>query len=92
MADGIEMQFGEMESAIGDLNTAVVDIISRKGDMIRTVNTLCESWKSAASDRHREEFDSVGKSIDKLSEMAQELIQSVTNYNADMHQIEDNYS
>lgn len=92
MADGIQMKYDEMDRVSNELRTIVSDIISNKNSMINKVEYLCESWDSKASQTHREEFQTVGSSIDKLTEMVEELISSIEHYRADMEALDTSYS
>lgn len=92
MAVGIQMKYDEMDRASNELRTIVSDIISNKNSMINKVEYLCESWESDASQSHREEFQAVGRNIDKLTEMVEELISSIEHYRADMEALDTSYS
>lgn len=92
MADGIEMTYSQMDEASRQLLSIVEEIKSNKQSMIEQVNFLCETWRSAASVRHQEEFETVGKSIDQLSDMANELINSIKHYRADMEELDNSYA
>ena len=92
MADGIQMKYDDMDRVSGELTSIVAEIVSNKGEMINKVEYLCETWNSAASQRHREEFESVGRNVDKLTDMAEELINSIKQYRADMEALDTSYS
>ena len=92
MADGIKMSYSDMDSISDELHAIVDEIIDNKGRMITKVNTLCDSWESAASQRHQDEFQNVAGNIDKLTEMVDELITSIKNYRADMEALDNSYS
>lgn len=92
MADGIEMKYQAMDEASQQLMTIVEEIKSSKQSMIEKVNFLCETWRSEASVRHQEEFEAVGKSIDQLSDMANELTESIKRYRADMEELDHSYT
>ncbi len=92
MADGIQMKYDAMDQASNDLTSIVSEIIANKNNMISKVDYLCETWNSAASQRHREEFETVSKNIDSLTGMVEELITSIRNYRADMEQLDQSYS
>lgn len=92
MADGIQMKYDDMDRVSEELTSIVSEIITNKGAMINKVEYLCETWNSAASQRHRDEFDAVGSNIDKLTEMVEELISSIKHYRADMEALDTSYS
>ncbi len=92
MADGIKMRYEDMERSCNDLERIVSEIVNNKTTMINKVNELCETWNSKASERHQEEFQSVGANIDKLTEMVSELTNNIKRYTADMNQLDDSYA
>lgn len=92
MADGIRMSYSEMDAISDELHTIVDEIITNKEQMLSKVNTLCESWDSAASQRHQDEFANVAGNVDKLTDMVNELITSIKNYRADMEELDNSYS
>ncbi len=92
MADGIKMSYSEMDAISDELHTIVDEIITNKEQMLSKVNTLCESWDSAASQRHQDEFTNVAGNVDKLTDMVNELITSIKNYRADMEELDNSYS
>ncbi|MDE6389506.1 MAG: WXG100 family type VII secretion target [Lachnospiraceae bacterium] len=92
MADGIKMSYSEMDAISDELHTIVDEIITNKEQMLSKVNTLCDSWDSAASQRHQDEFTNVAGNVDKLTDMVNELITSIKNYRADMEELDNSYS
>lgn len=92
MAGGIEMEYDAMDQAGRELQAIVAEIVQNKGDMMSKVEELCTSWNSAASERHREDFDSVAKNIENLTGMAEELIDSIKRYRQDMEQLDQSYA
>ena len=92
MADGIKMSYSEMDAISDELHTIVDEIITNTEQMLSKVNTLCESWDSAASQRHLDEFTNVAGNVDKLTDMVNELITSIKNYRADMEELDNSYS
>ncbi len=84
MADGIQIKYDDMDRVSEELTSIVAEMMSNKGSMISKVEYLCETWNSAASQRHRDEFEAVGKNIDKLTELAEDLISSIKHYRADI--------
>lgn len=92
MAAGIQMQYETMDQVCNELKSIVSEIITNKDNMQSKVEFLCETWNSAASERHRSEFATVGDNINKLTDMVEELITSIKNYRADMEQLDQSYS
>ena len=88
MAGGINMTYEIMDQVSSELTAIVSEIVTNKSTMMAKVNYLCESWESAASERHREEFETVGKNIDNLTSMADELVNSIKKYRADMEELD----
>ncbi|MBO5209680.1 MAG: WXG100 family type VII secretion target [Lachnospiraceae bacterium] len=92
MAGGIAMTYEIMDQTCTDLTNIVTEIISDKANMMEKVNSLCETWESAASERHLEDFQTVCSNIDTLTELADELISSVKQYRADMEELDQSYA
>lgn len=92
MAGGITMTYDVMDQVSNELTSVVNEIVTNKGTMMEKVNYLCESWQSEASQRHQEEFLAVGKNIDTLTQLADELVSSIRKYRADMEQLDQSYA
>lgn len=92
MAGGITMTYEIMDQVCNELTSIVSEIVTNKATMMEKVNYLCESWESAASQRHQEEFMAVGKSIDSLTQLAEELVTSIKQYRADMEDLDQSYA
>lgn len=92
MASGIVMSYESMDLICNELTTVVGKLVEDKAEMMTKVNSLCESWNSLASEKHQDEFATVGTSIDNLTNMADELISSVKKYRADMEALDQSYS
>ena len=92
MAGGINMTYEIMDQVSSELTAIVSEIVTNKSTMMEKVNYLCESWESAASESHREEFETVGKNIDNLTSMADELVNSIKKYRADMEELDNSYA
>lgn len=92
MAGGITMTYEIMDQVSNELTSIVSEIVTNKATMMEKVNYLCESWESAASQTHQEEFMAVGKSIDSLTQLADELVSSIKKYRADMEQLDQSYA
>lgn len=92
MADGIAMTYDIMDQVSKELTTIVGEIVTNKGTMMEKVNYLCESWKSSASQTHQDHFTEVGNKIDTLTQLAEELVSSITRYRAEMEQLDQSYA
>ncbi|MCH5258797.1 MAG: hypothetical protein J1F18_03535 [Lachnospiraceae bacterium] len=92
MADGISMKYDIMDSVCNELTAIVGEMVSNKETMMDKVNYMCETWVSEASQNNQEEFAAVGKQIDTLSSLAEELIANVKNYRADMEALDHSYA
>lgn len=86
------MSYESMDQICNELTSVVSKMVEDKAEMMAKVNSLCEAWASAASDRHQEDFATVGTSIDNLTNMADELISSVKKYRADMEALDQSYT
>lgn len=92
MAGGITMTYDVMDQVSNELTSIVNEIVTNKATMMEKVNYLCESWQSEASMRHQEEFLAVGKNIDTLTQLADDLVSSIRKYRADMEQLDQSYA
>ncbi|MCM1267229.1 MAG: WXG100 family type VII secretion target [Bacteroidales bacterium] len=92
MANGIAVTYDIMDQVSNELTSIVNEIVTNKATMMEKVNYLCETWQSEASRTHQEEFMSVGKNIDTLTQLADELVSSIKKYRADMEQLDQSYA
>lgn len=92
MANGIAVTYDVMDQMSNELTSIVSEIVTNKATMMEKVNYLCESWQSEASQRHQDEFLAVGKNIDTLTQLADELVSSIRKYRADMEQLDQSYA
>ena len=92
MYDGISMSYEVMDQTCTELQTIVSEIVTYKGNMMTKVENLCDSWKSAASEKHRQDFEEVGKQVERLTQLADELVSSIKQYRADMEELDNRYA
>lgn len=92
MHDGISMSYGAMDQTCSELTAIVREIIEYKKNMMTKVDSLCDTWKSAASEKHREDFMEVEKQIDLLTDLAEQLVSSVKQYREDMAELDSRYA
>ncbi len=92
MTNGLNMDYGDMGECCTLIARIAEEILQQKNDMISKVQTLCDSWEAEASPIYREDFETVGKQIDSISELVNSLTTSITNYIADMQQVDGSYA
>ena len=92
MSNGLSMNYTDMETYCGEIESIAMDIFDSKANLISKVNTLCEAWDSLSSPVYQERFAAVGTEIDKIGELVNDLTHSIRNYINDMNQLDQSYA
>lgn len=92
MANRLAMDYSQMHDNCNLLKEIAQNILADKSEMISKVNSLCESWDSAASPVYQDDFATVATQIDKIEEMVTSLTNSIEDYIADMQALDDSYA
>lgn len=92
MAISLKMQPDEMRTNCSDLGTIAEELLDKKNDLVNKAYTLCDNWESDSSPVYREDFETIGKQIDSISELVTSLTTSIENYITDMEQVDASYA
>lgn len=91
-AESLRMSYGDMEAEIAKLQSYAEDFERITGSMTSSVTTLCDGWVSKSTETYRQDYDTLAKNFTQTLEVVRELIQSTSDYIADMQAVDSAYS
>ena len=81
-----------MQAEIAKLTQYAEEFESTTGSMTASVGRLCDGWVSASTETYREDYTALANNFSQTLEVVRSLIQSTSDYIADMQAVDNNYS
>lgn len=92
MADSLRMSYEEMQAEINRLTQYAAEFENITHSMTTSVDTLCDGWTSQSTEAYRSDYNALAKNFSDTLEVVRSLIQSTSNYIADMQAVDASYS
>lgn len=92
MADSLKMSYEDMQAEITKLTQYANDFEETTTSMTTSVGTLCDGWTSASTETYREDYTALATNFSQTLEVVRSLIQSTSDYIADMQAVDQSYS
>lgn len=91
-ADSLKMSYDDMQAEIAKLTQYANEFEETTTSMTTSVATLCDGWTSASTEAYREDYTALANNFTQTLEVVRSLIQSTSDYIADMQAVDQNYS
>lgn len=91
-ANALKMSYESMQAELTKLSQYAEEFEAVTGSMTASVNALCEGWVSKSTETYREDYTVLTNSFTHTLEVVRELIQSTSDYIADMQAVDSAYS
>lgn len=91
-AGGLKMSYEDMQAELAKLSQYAEEFEATANRMTASVNTLCDGWESESTEAYRQDYTSLTQNFTQTLEVVRELIQSTSNYIADMQAVDSSYS
>lgn len=91
-ADSLRMSYDDMQAEIDKLTKCAGDFEDITSSMSASVMALCDGWISQSTEAYREDYTALAKNFSDTVEVVRSLIQSTSNYIADMQAVDANYA
>lgn len=91
-ADSLKMSYEDMQAQITSLTQYADEFEELTASMTASVNQLCDGWTSASTETYREDYTALANNFSQTLEVVRSLIQSTSDYIADMQAVDQNYS
>ena len=91
-ADSLKMSYEEMQAELAKLSQYAEEFDAVTKSMTTSVNALCEGWVSQSTETYREGYTALTNNFTDTLEIVRELIQSTSDYIADMQAVDSSYS
>lgn len=91
-ADSLKMSYEDMQAEIAKLTQYAEEFEATTNSMTSSVTTLCDGWTSASTETYREDYTSLANNFSQTLEVVRSLIQSTSDYIADMQAVDSAYS
>lgn len=92
MADSLRMSYEDMQAEINKLTSLVDTFEQTTTSMTASVGMLCDGWISASTEAYRTDYTALTSNFTQTIEVVRQLIQSTSNYIADMQMVDQAYS
>lgn len=90
--DALKMSYDDMQAELTKLSQYAEEFDAVTRSMTSSVNTLCEGWVSESTETYRQDYTALTNNFVQTLEVVRELIQSTSNYIADMQAVDSAYS
>lgn len=90
--DSLRMSYDDMQAEINKLTQCASDFESITSSMTTSVTTLCDGWTSQSTETYRDDYTALANNFTQTLEVVRSLIQSTSNYIADMQAVDANYA
>lgn len=91
-AESLKMSFEDMQAEITKLTQYANEFENATTSMTTSVAALCDGWTSESTEVYREDYTALSNNFSQTLEVVRELIQSTSNYIADMQAVDTAYS
>ena len=91
-AESLKMSYDDMQAEITKLTQYATEFETTTKSMTASVAALCDGWVSASTEAYREDYTALSNNFSQTLEVVRELIQSTSNYIADMQAVDSAYS
>lgn len=91
-AESLRMSYDDMQAEISKLQSLANQFEETTGAMTASVATLCDGWVSKSTEAYRGDYNALARNFTHTLEVVRELIQSTSNYIADMQAVDSAYS
>lgn len=91
-ADSLKMSYEDMQAEIAKLSQYAEEFEATTNSMTASVSTLCDGWTSASTETYREDYTALANNFSQTLEVVRDLIQSTSDYIADMQAVDSAYS
>ncbi|MDE6952051.1 MAG: WXG100 family type VII secretion target [Lachnospiraceae bacterium] len=91
-ADSLKMSYEDMQAEIARLSQYADEFENTTSSMTSSVTTLCDGWTSASTETYREDYTALANNFSQTLEVVRSLIQSTSDYIADMQAVDSAYS
>lgn len=91
-AESLRMSYDDMQAEITKLQNLAGEFENTTSMMSASVAALCDGWVSKSTETYREDYDKLARNFTQTLEVVRELIQSTSNYIADMQAVDSAYS
>lgn len=91
-AESLKMSYEDMQAEIAKLSQYAEEFESTTSSMTTSVTTLCDGWTSASTETYREDYTALANNFSQTLEVVRNLIQSTSDYIADMQAVDSAYS
>lgn len=91
-ADSLKMSYEDMQAEITRLTQFADDFEDTTTSMTTSVTALCDGWTSESTETYREDYTTLANNFSQTLEVVRNLIQSTSDYIADMQQVDQTYA
>lgn len=91
-AESLKMSYEDMQAEISRLSQLADEFETTTSSMTSSVTTLCDGWVSASTETYREDYTALANNFTQTLEVVRSLIQSTSDYIADMQAVDSAYS
>ena len=88
----LNLQYDNMNDAIANLKTLVVEFESTTTNMTTNVTSLCDNWTATSSPVYREDFTKLSTNFTNTIELVREMIADTESYIAKMDEVDQGYA
>lgn len=93
MGEGsLKMSYDDMQAEIDKLTQYADEFEAATTLMTTSVAALCDGWTSTSTETYREDYTALTKNFSQTLEVVRSLIQSTSDYIADMQAVDTAYS
>lgn len=91
-AESLKMSYDDMQAEITKLTQYADDFENATTSMTTSVAALCDGWVSTSTESYREDYTALANNFSQTLEVVRNLIQSTSDYIADMQAVDSSYS
>lgn len=91
-AESLRMSYEDMQAEIAKLSRFAEEFEATTNSMTSSVAALCDGWVSASTETYREDYTALANNFAQTLEVVRNLIQSTSDYVADMQAVDSAYS
>lgn len=92
MAASLQMSYEDMQAEISKLRQLADEFENTTNSMTASVTTLCDGWTSKSTEAYRDGYTALANNFTQTVEVVRDLIQSTTDYIAEMQAVDNAYS
>lgn len=88
----LKMSYEDMQAEITKLTQCANEFENTTASMTASVTALCDGWESSSTETYRDDYTLLAKNFSETLEVVRSLIQSTSDYIADVQAVDNAYS